>query len=120
MKNNKHTPGPWEAFNYDPKSPGFKNGKAWGVVSDDGTPAFTVYKSEKFDCRSGVVKHYWDPKAKAKDAANARLIAAAPDLLAALVYCEIVLNATYSLKAGNIANAIDKAHAAIAKAKGDK
>lgn len=80
----KHTPGPWTVHEYDKKSLGYAHGKAYGIVSDDGTPAFTVCKSQKFDHRNGKTGHFWDPSAKAKDKANAALIAACPELLSAL------------------------------------
>lgn len=118
----KHTPGPWAAEPYAPNSLGYKNGKAFYIKSDDGTPAFQVIKSQTFDHRNGKTGHFYDPSAKAKDAANARLIAAAPELLAAL---ESVLE---DIEAGRLVdgtgdpattNAAKGIRAAVAKAKGE-
>ena len=112
--NNKHTPGPWTAHEYARNSLGYKNGKAFFITSDSGTPAFQVVKSEKFDHRAGKTGHFWDPSAKAKDRANAALIAAAPDLLAALEKM-LYFHADSNVGMPEIA----EARAAIAKAKGE-
>ena len=117
MNTNKHTPGPWTAHEYTKNSLGYKNGKAYHITSDDKTPAFQVLKSETFDYRAGVTGHFWDPSAKAKDRANAALIAAAPDLLAAL---ERVLEChRLKISLDTNAGAVEQARAAIAKAKGE-
>ena len=126
---NKHTPGPWAAEPYAGNSLGYKNGKAYYIKSDDGTPAFQVLKSVKFDHRAGETGHFWDPSAKAKDRANAALIAAAPELLAALENARIALTFYRAEmdrdnpgKSKSYPFGIDcenAARAAIAKAKGE-
>ena len=77
------------------------------------------WRLEKYTDRLRVQNTAGVNVAEVIDQTAGPLLAAAPELLEALVYCEIVLNATYSLKAGNIANAIDHARAAIAKAKSE-
>lgn len=100
----KHTPGPWKAFNcIGPRS--LKN---WHIQADElkGRPVATIA-----DIGDG-------------DAANAQLIAAAPELLEAL---EFMLEADTNIcenigrksdQAMTRIAAIDQARVAIAKAKG--
>ena len=116
---NKHTPGPWRLGEYLRGTVGYKNGKAFYICSDDGTPAFQVLKSERFDHRNGKTGHFWDPSAKAKDRANASLIAAAPELLAALEFCDNVLLAAGGPARAEREQAALRARAAIRKAKGE-
>ena len=121
MKNekSKHTPEPWTAHEYAKNSLGYKNGKAHFITSDDGTPAFQVLKSETFDHRNGKTGRFWDPSAKAKDEANARLIAAAPDLLAALELALTTLSSVACNESDEIDNVKTEIANAINKAKGE-
>lgn len=98
---NKHTPGPWR------------------VEIEDGIPVIWAHPNS-YDI--AIVAVDWEPVRhqgpedidNGTKAANARLIAAAPDLLAAL---EMLLNET---NAGTWdCLPADKARAAIAKAKGE-
>ena len=100
----KHTPGPWV---YRPNKD-----DNWGVVrSADGLPvaqACVGRWSKDFDTHR---TNKTDP-----GEANARLIASAPELLAALEFCVDALNT----EAGGLYKAhIEQARAAIAKAKGE-
>lgn len=95
-----HTPGPWFCENGDNR---------WTVWDDEGMACIC-------DVHAGVEP---DPSG----ATHARLIAAAPDLLAA---CEALMEAQRRADAGEhggfgvYVDAIDAARAAIAKAKGTK
>jgi hypothetical protein len=100
----KHTPGPWRAERQNP-SP--TTGEWMIAGSKPG------YLAEVRDCGSGDVL------------ANARLIAAAPDLLEALYdlgsyadLCESFLRETHPGKAYMLRKQVTKAIAAIAKATG--
>lgn len=80
MTNSKHTPGPWTADNGD--------GEYYGVFDETGNPvAYLVeprgpgYRMLPYD---GVDKARDDYTLDHEHAANARLMAASPDLLAAL------------------------------------
>jgi len=86
-----HTKGPWMALPDNPKV------EAWWHVSD----------GEDFICQM-FSKHGEFDNAKA----NARLIAAAPDLLEALQY-------VMSAHGEQLTDAFDQAHKAIAKATGE-
>lgn len=99
MTQNQHTPGPWNVR-----------------YSEDRADAF-------IECgdRSNITD--WAARFIAQtyvhdleDAANARLIAAAPDLLAALQ--NVIYGWDNWAEQGNIEHAIDAARAAIAKATG--
>lgn len=59
----------------------------------------------------------YDPKNQ-KEAANARLIAAAPDLLAALEQCLVIVDAHRRISGGDGDMAAMNARAALARAKG--
>lgn len=75
MTDAKHTPGPWRV-----------------IIDDDGNPLSgrpSVCASDELDCMivhwDGFVQQYWRSARGDKEIhANARLIAAAPDMLAAL------------------------------------
>ena len=85
----KHTPGPWTTNN------GFTILSAKGKTASSDVPNKTITDDEAI--------------------ANAALIAAAPDLLAALEFCSDALNT----EAGGLYKAhIEQARAAIAKAEG--
>ena len=107
MTNAKHTPGPWyvredrEFYQYHAQPICIANYKDEDGY-DDGLDVWWICRL--FDS--------WDKEAYA----NARLIAAAPDLLAAL--CEIMDDVDLGIQAvGNING--KNARAAIAKAKGE-
>ncbi len=102
----KHTPGPWSVFGDTKDQP--------GIEGDDGTFSIIVYgeEDEADDC--GVHGHtneeMW---------ANARLIAAAPDLLEALKmlkedYYNLAARVSIDGITGNLS--VEMARAAIAKA----
>ena len=93
----KHTPGPWRAVHH-----GYNLAIRAGDIID---PLAYFPNAESFD--------------PAATEANARLIAAAPELLAALRLC--VLKFSQLLDTGmtlGMARALDEARAAIAKAEG--
>ena len=90
-----HTPGPWQYA--------FEGGTVAFIVEADGTTVAKISTTENSTAHSALP-------------ANARLIAAAPDLLNAL---EIILNMSLMDK-GHWAKTIEmEAFAAIAKAKGE-
>jgi hypothetical protein len=97
-----HTPGPWTDESGD--------GSKWGVFDADGRAV--ALAQQIVSLRVDVYQ--------AERTANARLIAAAPDLLAALVECVVDMQATEDFygphtKAQEVMAA---ARAAIAKAEG--
>jgi len=104
--NAKHTPGPWALL-------------FGGMEGDDG---WTI--ASKMQPEFGVVAECWKPSTQViqdEIAANARLIAAAPALLAA---CEALMNADhYDHFAARMSDselaAIKQIKTAIAQAKGD-
>lgn len=106
MKNNKHTPGPWEA-----------NTGGSGEEGDGHVRTAYDYKGiddknlGKMDIVTGV---YWNMN-------DAHLIAAAPEMLEALQFlCGAAKSAYWDAEFEMAAaEAIDQADAAIAKAKGE-
>jgi len=88
----QHTPGPW-------------------FVTPDG---HAVYEKDVFGYRADTICGL--PSRSDSRAANARLIAAAPDLLAAL---ESLVAKNYGQPQGVTVPALDIARAAIARATGD-
>lgn len=103
----KHTPGPWNLFN---TAEIFTN---LGAVNAEGIEATSNDGWMIADCDMGGLS-------LSEIKANAMLIAAAPDLLEALeVMIEFVAN-VHANKAQTICySEMDKARAAIAKAKGE-
>lgn len=89
MSNKQPTPGPW--VNHD------------GIIRDSSPEGWLVAT-----CR-------FNPK----DEANAQLITAAPELLAALEQCLPIIDAYRRIALGDGDIAANNARAAIAKAKGD-
>jgi hypothetical protein len=90
----QHTPGPWE-------------------IDQAIRHGFTVYSQQ-----AGFIVGYMDEEGRygaVESEANARLIAAAPDLLEALEELLVQREGHYSTQ-----TAWDKARAAIAKARGEK
>lgn len=100
----KHTPGPWTAMEMPPKSWSDHGWRAMAVCGQTwmvGAPVSVARKVE-----SGIVVSGWDNET------NCRLMAAAPDLLAALVaLCDDVESCE---KARDVY--LPQARAAIAKA----
>lgn len=110
----KHTPGPWEVTN------DINVFSALGADSGDGHKAHSTDGWQVADCSEGLtfvdggmVELGYDVKK-----ANARLIAAAPDLLEALEY---MLNCQYDYDPRRQADCdmCAKARAAISKARGE-
>jgi ParB-like chromosome segregation protein Spo0J len=95
-----HAPGPWAIYEHPGGSPGIE-GEGFSVV---------VFGDPDDDC--GVHGRTDD-----EALANARLIAAAPDLLDALKWAERLMD-DFSMISPLLADAVDKARAAIAKAEG--
>lgn len=104
MSEAKHTPGPWRI-----------------VIDDDGNPLSgrpMIAAAPELDCAivhwDGFKQWFWESARGEKEMhANARLIAAAPDLLEAL---ELFLSAA---DIHTFDDATAKARAAIARAKGE-
>ena len=110
MSESKHTPGPWRI-----------------IIDDDGNPLsgrLMVAAAPELDCAivhwDGFAQEFWESaRGKKEMHANARLIAAAPDLLEALERCLNFIENTES-EMGDTLECGDKARAAIAKAKGEE
>lgn len=98
----KHTPGPWPLKVTDQ----VESGKNWQYVHFDGGPSLLT------DPARGWVEG--DPEREVS-VANARLVVAAPDLLAA---CEASLSWMTSYPGGGAMKAYEQMRAAIAKATG--
>ena len=99
--NTNHTPGPWKVYE-----------------CTDGTTNICGNR----DYPDGVCKMLWSGK-KQRDEANARLIATAPEMLAAVIEAHNVLEAaalclTPRGSRSRLDSAIEQARAAIAKATG--
>jgi hypothetical protein len=90
--NNTYTPGPWEVSPY------------YNITSRNGTIAKTEQMPGNFD---------------SERTANARLIAAAPDLLSALERAEAALSWFINDEGECDIEALDEAKAVIAKARGE-
>lgn len=78
MSEVKHTPGPWEAGD------GAGNGRKDHIYCDDATGSAVA------TCHMDYV-----PRTRVEVEANARLIAAAPDLLAALITAERIVGRAF-------------------------
>jgi hypothetical protein len=72
--NAKHTPGPWEA------GAGENDGRDFITIEHDGCPLCQVRGTNDMSC----IEEDEEPEIAAEMVANARLIAAAPDLLESL------------------------------------
>lgn len=100
-----HTPGPWM---FDKDNVGVNRASGYGILNSEGTIGVTVH-----------LKHlgFVTPDELIENAeANARLIAAAPELLVAL---EDMVKNDYASKQPGHFQRTEKARAAIAKAKGE-
>ncbi len=99
----KHTPGPWVIVDRDDS-----------IVVQTESPSKTKYGASRYACLGGFNRH--DPQQYEEAKSNAHLIAAAPDLLAALQemmeYAGIIEERCDSV-------ATNMARRAIAKATGD-
>ena len=108
MDTAKHTPGPWEFAEWNA---GVNNTPGFGLIAKCGGPDVTIHT------RTLDGNGYVDCTERAM--ANARLIAAAPDLLAALQTLNLVVGLTpIAGNKGALQEACDMARAAIAKAEG--
>lgn len=118
----KHTPGPWRVED--------DTFLVWGAcqLADDGTIDFLGIPVARAETSRDWERHYGYQRKPGEEDANARLIAAAPELLAALELAEKFV--TNGVDLGFIrmpdASTPDSAHgtlpairAAIAKAKGE-
>ena len=109
----KHTPGPWcvedDTF------------LVWGAcqLGDDGTPDFFGIPVARAETSHEWERHYGYQRRPGETDANARLIAAAPELLEAL--CRLMRPATEAIAqtAEEMEADFAFARAAIAKAKGE-
>lgn len=93
----KHTPMPWTT-----------------IRCEDGMEVLT-HDAESI-C---VVKHYGDPYNSKREEANARLIAAAPELLRVAELAATLNTQTNHIGSGMLAELVERARAAIAKATGN-
>lgn len=102
--NAQHTPGPWQAKHRAGKDGMFRteifSSEFGGIATCNWTPK---------NCGNGVTGTYRE--------ANARLIAAAPDLLEALKLAEFVMD-DCPMVSQQLVAAVAKARAAIAKVEG--
>jgi len=103
---NKHTPAPWHV--------GIGNGEG-SIFSDSGRTRLEDGGTTLYPICS--YNRGWNAD---EDAANARLIAAAPELLEALIECERCVNELFQETGSHeYMNVSDLARAAITKATGD-
>jgi len=98
-----HTPGPWAIVDRDDS-----------LVIQTESQAKTKYGASRYACLGGFDRH--DDKQYAEAKANARLIAAAPDLLAVLQ--DLQESAGYWSEYDVPIGIVDRINAAIAKATG--
>jgi len=108
MMTEKHTPGPWVCEMSNKSTGGYYEPPEteWLVVTEDREPR-----------PNNVIASFWDTDWGYEALYNARLIAAAPDLLEA---CKALVDAEkYVEKAVKTEEARVLARAAIAKAKGE-
>lgn len=109
MKTPKHTPGPWTILaTHDPAMPpvGQHLSPRLRLVCDTGTATQIV----------AVVATRPDGSNIAQEQANARLIAAAPELLEALQLAQSILGTLLQSDSGTYSAGQEKINAAIAKA----
>lgn len=99
----KHTPGPWVLDDFE--------------VSTERDPANLIAHVYACD-RPENPDNEWD--VGIETAANAKLIAAAPDLLEALEQIMVLVDASGSTPRPSVAKIIVAARAAIAKARGEE
>ena len=99
----KHTPGPWEWYGPNLLCGGERQSENILNSADDG---------KSYGMHSALIEHHWDGDV-AK--ANARLIAAAPDLLEASKEMLQLIDAICRVEGATVR----KARAAIAKATGE-
>ena len=108
----KHTPGPWQLQDQ------IHTGTEWGRTPKPDDWRFGYRIAAKDNCHLAQVGHV-DARYKESAEANARLIAAAPDLLQALeeLVAETENNPALNYHALETAG-FDMAHAALRKARG--
>jgi hypothetical protein len=103
---NKHTPGPWEVTHL-----------RHGIVVRTESPNKTKYGASRYAAIGGFDRS--DPDQLSEALANARLIAAAPDLLEALSRL-IEIEDGPGMAVIGWEGAMERAYAAIAKARGEQ
>jgi hypothetical protein len=102
----KHTPGPWSVYVHDDHT------ECPGIESD--VVSIVVFDQELAGGNQAGVQG----RTVAECRANARLIAAAPDLLAALVACLEIMRQSEPWDRAKAADHYEIARAAIARAEG--
>lgn len=111
MSNSKHTPGPWTVLPEEADK---------DYLRIRGTRLGGRYKVANVHMPRLWESHYvLRDRANAESGSNARLIAAAPDLLEALKACAAVCAGETMSKSGLI-HALEKARAALARATGEQ
>lgn len=109
----QHTPGPWQHNGLEqPAASAGLDPADWlpvAVYAGD-TPICTTYLGERFSRVAPPVE---------ERAANARLLASAPDLLAALETLVAMDNCNYERDTMRYEGAFDRAREAIARARGE-
>jgi hypothetical protein len=114
------TPGPWRVelaeIDARPYDDGCTRLRHVIQAADDTAVASIWYRTKPYLTRRGHSCIFAD--SAAEGAANARLIAAAPDLLAALKELRILVAQMHPDSRRHVASIIDGADAAIAKAEG--
>ena len=112
----KPTPGPWCALKWDTLAEAKADGSFRWALDDTFTgPVAMVWQGE------GVRNHTGLPGSIEVSLANARLIAASPDLLAACEAAEplLIWLGTLEQDTPAVASVLDQCRAAITKAKGE-
>ncbi len=107
-----HTPGPWSVEIEDHKAPDDWYSAAIGVGSAWGGTYRTL-------ARVPQSEHGWSAEVQAREAADARLMAAAPELLAALIALEGDCWCPWHAEPDHHTAPCLQARAAIAKARGE-
>jgi hypothetical protein len=121
MKTN-HTPGPW-TYHYTSAAQARKDAIEEGSNTDGGGASGSISAKDP-NSRYGrtivFLPHHRDPKEDNERAANARLIAAAPELLEACQWMMMQLEGTSGASASHWEQfpGYHQAHAAISKAMG--
>ncbi len=109
MSNTKHTPGPWRHAGHD-----YAQGTHITVYCEQGTNVASVTKSPWTGNKGPSAAKYLEVAE-----ANARLIAAAPELLRVAELAATLNTQTNHIGSGMLAELVEHARAAIAKYSND-